>query len=76
MHAGLEQHEDSKFVCSCQKVQLCPLWFRKKLLVRRRFALPAPPIGVEVLWNPVDRQVKTRESEAPAEPPNAGPRRE
>jgi hypothetical protein len=34
------------------------------------------PNGVEVLWNPVKRRVKTRESEAPAEPPNAGPRRE
>ena len=30
--------------------------------------------GVEVLWNPVNRRVKTREGEAPAEPPNAGPR--
>ena len=27
--------------------------------------------GVEVLWNPVHRQLKTREGEAPAEPPNS-----
>ena len=31
------------------------------------------PNGVEVLWNPVKRRVKTRESEAPAEPRHAGP---
>jgi hypothetical protein len=30
--------------------------------------------GDEVLWNPVNRRVKTRESEAPAEPRNAGAR--
>ena len=30
--------------------------------------------GVEVLWNPVHRQLKTQEGEAPAEPPNSGPR--
>jgi hypothetical protein len=30
--------------------------------------------GVEVHWNPGVRRVKTREGEAPAEPPNAGPR--
>jgi hypothetical protein len=32
------------------------------------------PNGVEVLWDPVNRRVKTWESEAPAEPPTAGPR--
>ncbi len=37
-------------------------------------AIGREPHGVEVLWNPVNRRVKTRESEAPAEPPNASPR--
>jgi hypothetical protein len=37
-------------------------------------AVGRKPNGVEVLWNPEHRRVKTRESEAPAEPPNAGPR--
>jgi|GEM_PF-3354221 len=32
------------------------------------------PNRLEVVWNPVNRWVKTREDEAPAEPPNAGPR--
>ncbi len=32
------------------------------------------PINAEVLWNPVNRWVQTREGEAPAEPPHAGPR--
>ena len=32
------------------------------------------PYGLEVLWNPVNRWVKTREGEAPAERPNADPR--
>lgn len=30
--------------------------------------------GVEVVGNPVNRRVKSRKGEAPAEPPNAGPR--
>jgi len=34
------------------------------------------PNGVEVLWNPLNRWVKTREGEAPAEPPIAGSRSE
>ena len=33
-----------------------------------------PPNGLEVFWNPVNRRVKTREGEAPAEPANTGPR--
>ena len=38
-------------------------------------AVPGLPANcVEVLWNPLNRLVKTRKSEAPAEPPNAGPR--
>jgi len=32
------------------------------------------PIGVEVLWNHLKGQGKTREGDAPAEPPNAAPR--
>ena len=32
-----------------------------------------PSNGVEVLWNPVNRRVKTWEREAPAEPPHADP---
>ncbi|MFM8477377.1 MAG: hypothetical protein ACKOEO_16465, partial [Planctomycetaceae bacterium] len=39
-------------------------------------AIGRQPNGVEGLWNPEHRRVKTRESQAPAEPPNAGPRRE
>lgn len=33
-----------------------------------------PPNGIEVLWNSGVGRVKIRESVAPAEPPNAGPR--
>jgi len=43
-----------------------PCWGHRGWAARRQ------PNGVEVLWNPVKRRVKTRESEAPAEPPNAG----
>jgi hypothetical protein len=32
------------------------------------------PNGVEVVWNPANRLLKSWEGEAPAEPPNAGPR--
>ena len=35
---------------------------------------PLTPDGLEVLWNPVKKWVKPWESEAPAEPPKAGPR--
>jgi hypothetical protein len=38
------------------------------------FARGLPPGGIEVLWSPLKRRVKTWEGEAPAEPPNAGPR--
>ncbi len=34
------------------------------------------PNGVEVLWNPANRLLKSWEGEAPAEPPHAGPRYE
>jgi hypothetical protein len=37
-------------------------------------AVGREPNGVEVLWNPAKRLLKSWEGEAPAEPPNAGPR--
>ncbi len=37
-------------------------------------AIGRKPNGLDFLWNPVNRRVKTRENEAPAEPPHAGPR--
>ncbi|MFM8474517.1 MAG: hypothetical protein ACKOEO_01820, partial [Planctomycetaceae bacterium] len=39
-----------------------------------RFNVMGHPNGVDVLWNPMNRRVKTRDGEAPAEPPHAGAR--